>query len=400
MSKVAIRVEGLSKSYRLYNEPIDRLKEALNPFKKVYYHDFYALNNVSFEVKTGEVLGIIGNNGAGKSTLLKILSGVLTPTSGTVNVEGKIASLLELGAGFNPEYTGTENIYLQGTLMGFSRTEMAERVDGIIAFADIGEFIHQSVKMYSSGMFARLAFAVATSVDPDILIIDEALSVGDGTFARKSFDRIMQLKDRGCTILFCSHSLYQVEVLCQKVMWVEKGEIKTLGEPSGVVNMYQKYLDFDETDASAGETADAEEKSVLNTHARIKKVRVFCDDGQEGNLKLISEVSTLGIDVTFVSDISLPTPSVAVIITDDAKRNITSCSTFYDGVAIELDVNGEGKINLTFDKIGLRKGRYYLYVFLMCENAIYTYESAQCASLDFTQKGFEIGPVALPRIWK
>ncbi len=400
MSKVAIRVEGLSKSYRLYNEPIDRLKEALNPFKKVYYHDFYALNNVSFEVKTGEVFGIIGNNGAGKSTLLKILSGVLTPTSGTVNVEGKIASLLELGAGFNPEYTGTENIYLQGTLMGFSRTEMAERVDGIIAFADIGEFIHQSVKMYSSGMFARLAFAVATSVEPDILIIDEALSVGDGTFARKSFDKIMQLKDRGCTILFCSHSLYQVEVLCQKVMWVDKGEIKTLGEPSGVVNMYQKYLDFDETDASAGETADAEEKSVLNTHARIKKVRVFCDDGQEGNLKLISEVSTLGIDVTFVSDISLPTPSVAVIITDDAKRNITSCSTFYDGVAIELDVNGEGKINLTFDKIGLRKGRYYLYVFLMCENAIYTYESAQCASLDFTQKGFEIGPVALPRIWK
>ena len=178
----AIKIEHLSKVYKIFDKPTDRVKEALNPFRKRYSRDFYALNDVSLTIKKGETVGIIGKNGAGKSTILKIITGVLTPTSGSVQVNGRIASLLELGAGFNPEMTGIENIYLNGTIMGYSKEEMDDRVQDIIDFADIGEFINQPVKMYSSGMFARLAFAVNAFVEPDILIVDEALSVGDAAF--------------------------------------------------------------------------------------------------------------------------------------------------------------------------------------------------------------------------
>lgn len=206
MTDIAISVKHLTKVYKLYNQPIDRLKEALNPFKKSYHKDFYALNDVSFEIKKGETVGIIGKNGAGKSTLLKIITGVLTPTSGSVQVNGKIASLLELGAGFNPDYTGLENIYFQGSLMGYTREEMESKVDDILTFADIGEFIHQPVKTYSSGMFARLAFSVAINVEPDILIVDEALSVGDMAFQAKCFNKFKEFQRLNKTILFVTNS--------------------------------------------------------------------------------------------------------------------------------------------------------------------------------------------------
>jgi lipopolysaccharide transport system ATP-binding protein len=347
------------------------------------------------KIYKGEVVGLIGKNGAGKSTLLQLVCNTLEPTEGEIKVLGKIAALLELGSGFNPEFSGRDNVYMAAAIAGLSKEETDEKYDDIVKFSEIGEFINSPVKTYSSGMMVRLAFSVATSVEPDILIIDEALSVGDGAFSRKSFDRIMQLKERGCTILFCSHALYQVEVLCKKVMWIDKGEIKAFGEPSGVVNMYQKYLDNLD-----GNTEISNLKAVTSNHARIKNITVSSDDGQEGDLKLESETSTLSVDVSFVSDIDLPTPSVAIVITDDVGKNITSCSTFYDGINLELDANGEGNINLTFTKIGLNRGRYYLHVLLMCENAIHIYESIQCASLNVTQKGSEVGIVALPREWK
>ena len=188
----AIKVTNLSKVYKLYDKPADRLKESLHPLKKKYHKEFYALNDVSFEIKKGETVGIIGKNGAGKSTLLKIITGVLTPSGGHVHVNGRIASLLELGAGFNPEYTGVENIYLQGTLMGYTKEEMESKIQAILDFADIGDFVYQPVKSYSSGMFARLAFAVAINVEPDILIVDEALSVGDVFFQNKCFKKNCQ----------------------------------------------------------------------------------------------------------------------------------------------------------------------------------------------------------------
>jgi lipopolysaccharide transport system ATP-binding protein len=251
MNNTAIKVSHLTKVYKLYDKPVDRLKEALHPLKKKYHKDFYALSDVSFEIKKGETVGIIGKNGAGKSTLLKIITGVLTPSSGHVHVNGRIASLLELGAGFNPEYTGIENIYLQGTLMGYSHAEMQAKVDEILAFADIGDFVHQPVKMYSSGMFARLAFAVAINVDPDILIVDEALSVGDAAFQRKCFARMEVIRIKGTTIVFVSHSEGQIVELCNRAIFVHGGEIILDGEPKRVTGLYSKSMNSGIVDTEA-----------------------------------------------------------------------------------------------------------------------------------------------------
>ena len=239
---IAIKVENLSKVYKLYNAPIDRMKEALHPRKKSYHKEFYALNDVSFEVKKGETVGIVGRNGSGKSTILKIITGVLTPTSGSVVVNGKVSALLELGSGFNPEYTGMENIYFQGNLMGYSRDDMELKLQNILEFADIGDFIHQPYKSYSSGMAARLAFAVAINVEPDILIVDEALSVGDAAFQRKCFARMEQIKNNGATILFVSHALDDVAKNCSRTVLLNQGHMLEFGESRHVVNVFRDLL--------------------------------------------------------------------------------------------------------------------------------------------------------------
>ena len=244
MNNIAIKVDNLTKIYHLYDKPQDRLKEALNPFKKSYHHDFYAINDVSFEIKKGETVGIIGKNGAGKSTLLKMITGVLTPTSGNIEVHGKIASLLELGAGFNPEMTGLENIYLNGTLMGFTHEEMASKVDAILEFADIGEFIHQPVKMYSSGMFARLAFSVAINVEPEILIVDEALSVGDARFQAKCIRRMEDIAQKDVTILFVSHDTQSINKFCKEVIWINEGKILERGEPATIIENFLSFMTY------------------------------------------------------------------------------------------------------------------------------------------------------------
>jgi len=240
-NSIAIKVSHLTKIYKLYDKPIDRLKESLHPLKKQYHKEFYALNDVSFEIKKGETVGIIGKNGAGKSTLLKIITGVLTPTSGSVHVNGRIASLLELGAGFNPEYTGIENIYFQGSLMGYSREEMKCKVDGIISFADIGDFVYQPVKMYSSGMFARLAFAVAINVDPDVLIVDEALSVGDMAFQAKCFNKIKEFQRLNKTILFVTHSIDLIIKYCQSVILINNGKKLLQGDTKSTTEIFRHH---------------------------------------------------------------------------------------------------------------------------------------------------------------
>ena len=242
MTITAITVEHLSKVYHLYDSPTARMKEALHPFRKKYHHDFYALNDVSFSVEQGEVLGIIGKNGCGKSTLLKILAGVLTPTSGTVSVNGNVSALLELGGGFNPEFSGLENVYFSSAIMGYSREQVEKNLDNILAFADIGEFIHQPVKMYSSGMYVRLAFAVAINVEPDILIVDEALAVGDEAFQRKCYGKIRAIQERGTTILFVTHSGGTVVELCQEAMLFDQGELILQGVPKFVVSKYHQFL--------------------------------------------------------------------------------------------------------------------------------------------------------------
>ncbi|PYY29623.1 ABC transporter ATP-binding protein [Paenibacillus illinoisensis] len=237
-----IEIEQVVKTYKLYDKPADRLKEALSITKKKYHREFSALNGVTFSVEKGDALGILGKNGSGKSTLLKMITGVLSPTSGNIQVDGKIAAILELGAGFNPEYTGRENIYLNGLMMGYSREEMEPRIAAIIDFADIGTFIDQPVKVYSSGMFARLAFAVSINVDPDILIVDEALAVGDIRFQTKCIDKMKELKSKGTTILFVSHAVEQVKRFCNKAVWIKDGVVEAIGDASEVVDQYEDFM--------------------------------------------------------------------------------------------------------------------------------------------------------------
>lgn len=241
MNNIAIKVDNLSKHYKIYGRPIDRLKESLFPFGKKYHRDFYALDNISFEIKKGETVGILGKNGAGKSTLLKIITGVLTPTQGKLEINGKISALLELGAGFNPEFTGIQNIILSGTMLGFSQDEMRIKMKDIIEFADIGEFIDQPVKTYSSGMFARLAFSVAIHVDPDILIVDEALSVGDIFFQQKCNLYMKEKMDQKTKILV-AHSIPAITAMADKVIVLDRGKIIFIGNTLDGVELFTKLM--------------------------------------------------------------------------------------------------------------------------------------------------------------
>jgi len=239
---ISISVRNLKKIYKLYNSHSDRVKEAFHPFRKKYHYNFNALNDINIDVKRGETLGVIGRNGSGKSTLLQIVCRIMQPTSGTIEVDGRISALLELGTGFNPEYTGRQNVYISCSIFGMTHNEIQNHVDQIIEFAGIGDFIDQPVKTYSSGMYVRLAFAVAIAVEPDVLIIDEALSVGDEAFQRKCFAKIQQFKENGVTIIFVSHSGSAIIELCDKAMLLDSGEMLMLSKPKAVVAQYYKLI--------------------------------------------------------------------------------------------------------------------------------------------------------------
>jgi ABC-type polysaccharide/polyol phosphate transport system ATPase subunit len=241
MSPYSVEVHNVSKTYRLYDRPVDRLKEAV--LRRPFHRPFQPLREVSFVVPQGGILGIIGDNGAGKSTLLKILAGTLTPSTGQVLHRGRVAALLELGAGFHQEFSGRQNIYLNASLLGLSDAEIGQREAGIIEFSELAEFIDRPVKTYSSGMYVRLAFSIATSVDPDILIIDEALSVGDAHFQKKCVNRMMQFKEQGKTMLFCTHSMYQIQELCDQVLWLDHGAMQRLDSATEVINAYNAHLE-------------------------------------------------------------------------------------------------------------------------------------------------------------
>lgn len=265
-----IHVSGLSKVYHLYSRQADRLWEALHPLRKKYHQEFFALQNLSFQVGKGEALGILGRNGSGKSTLLKIITGVLTPTAGEAHVRGKVSALLELGTGFNPELTGLENIYFSGTIQGRERRVTERLVPDILAFADIGPYIHQPVKTYSSGMFARLAFAVAVVVDPDILIVDEALSVGDMRFQQKCIRKMQSFRDQGKTILFVSHDTGSITTFCDRALWLDQGRMRELDEAKSVAKRYAAFMAYGET----GEEAVAAKASPPDQDSSMPDVHI------------------------------------------------------------------------------------------------------------------------------
>ena len=413
----AIQAMSLSKCYQLYNHPRDRLKQFLWRGKRTFFRELWALRNIDLTVTHGEVVGVVGQNGSGKSTLLQLICGTLTPTSGSLSVNGRIAALLELGAGFNPEFTGRENIYMSAAILGLSSAEIEDRLEHIIEFSGIRDFIDQPVKTYSSGMFVRLAFSVSINVDPEILVIDEALSVGDGAFSRKSFDRIMQLRDAGKTILFCSHSMFQVEALCSRVIWLDHGKMIADGDAAKVVADYQIFLDKsalarnDET-ASPASTASstlqtpqaAESSPFAAGHAHLENVSILIDGEDCKDHKAIAAISgqsSLSVRITFASDPALPCPNTAVTIHSMDARTITSAATWEDQITPQRQPDGSGSISLTFDQLPLLKGEYLVSAHLLCERGIHVYESAiGIATLAVQQKGRLQGYFAMPHRWQ
>ena len=417
MNDVAISVKNITKVYSLYDKPIDRLKEALNPFKKSYHHDFYALKDVSFDIKKGETVGIIGKNGAGKSTLLKIITGVLTPTSGDVEIKGKIASLLELGAGFNPEMTGIENIYLNGTIMGFSKEEMDQKVDAILEFADIGEFIYQPVKMYSSGMFARLAFSVAINVEPDILIVDEALSVGDMAFQNKCFRQMDSFVDRDKVMLFVSHSLSAIRLLCDKVVWLSDGKIIDAGDTEIVTQKYEKFMQT----GMVTSKVNVDNKKENNRHEFVKdryksKGEILFDsDCYLSDIRILNSnnystkfktYDNLNIELLICNlqktEISI---GMGIAITRGDSLEIVRINNIRDDIDIIIP-GGYSRVALSIKELNLLDGEYYLSFFLSKSNLTESYHKIEnllriTVETPYSKCGWKIfeGVVSIPHKW-
>lgn len=384
----AISVKDVTKVYKMYDKPIDRLKESLSFFHKEYHKDFFALSGISFTVEKGQTVGIIGTNGSGKSTILKIITGVLTPTEGRVQVDGKISALLELGAGFNMDYTGIENIYMNGTMMGYSRREMDEKLSEILDFAEIGDFVYQPVKTYSSGMFVRLAFALAINVEPEILIVDEALSVGDVFFQAKCYRRMEEIRKSGTTILMVTHDMGSIIKYCDKVVLLNKGQFVAEGSAGSMVDLYKKILagrmealeeELELSDFSGGMlnegnpnspkgqpgklmkeqiTINASRTEYGDGRAEIYDLGLMDERGNLTNLLLKGERFTIRECIRFHADIEAPI--FTYTIKDKKGTDLTGTNTMYEGTDIKPVKSGdEYQVEFT-QKMNLQGGEYLL----------------------------------------
>ena len=395
-----IILDNVSKSYRTYARPWDRLKEAVT--QKPQYREHQVLLPLSLEIGEGRVVGLIGVNGAGKSTLLKLIAGTLQPTTGAVTVKGQIAALLELGAGFHPEMSGRENVYLGAAVAGLSHEHIETRYDDIVSFTGLADAMDRPVKTYSSGMSARLAFAVAMAVEPEILILDETLSVGDGAFARRSFERIIEFKNSGKTLLFCSHSMYQVESICDRVLWIDQGRVIQDGNPSSVVGAYSQFLTRQARPATAQSiSAGKTPVTIDQTLARLLKTRVTIDGNEGKVLTARKGASELAITLEFEASDDLPIPSLGIVIFGSNGWPIASASSLDDGVRFEQSSTGKYQATIIFPRIPLLKGDYWINAFLLCEQGIHFYDKAeQIAEFTVVQDCRELGVVSLPRTWQ
>lgn len=382
--KAVIQVKDLEKAYKLYDKPSDRLKEALGLSRKKRYKEHYALKGVDLEIYRGETVGIIGTNGSGKSTILKIITGVLNPTSGTVKVDGRISALLELGAGFNMEYNGIENIYLNGTMMGFSKKEIDAKMDDILNFADIGDYVNQPVKTYSSGMFVRLAFAVAINIEPEILIVDEALSVGDVFFQAKCYHKFEEFKEMGKTIVFVSHDLSSISKYCDRVVLLNQGVKLGEGSPKEMIDAYKQVLvgqyPLPENDsqnllndgaiesaaALAGGKKEVKQDLVVNPAlleygtraAVIEKYKITDDIGRDTGAVLKGKKCSISMTVRFEEDIEAPI--FAFTIKNIKGVEITGTNTMVEKAFLE-SVKAGTVMEITFtQKMNLQGGEYLL----------------------------------------
>lgn len=375
MQDTAIQVSHLTKQYKLYNHNRDRVADALGFGKRAHYTEHLALNDVSMTIRKGETVGIIGTNGSGKSTILKIITGVLTPTSGEVAVNGRISALLELGAGFNMEYNGIENIYLNGTMIGFTEDEIKAKLDDILAFADIGEYVYQPVKMYSSGMFMRLAFAVAINIDPEILIVDEALAVGDVFFQAKCFHKFDEFKKAGKTVLFVSHDMSSISKYCDRVILLNQGVKLGEGSPKEMIDIYKQVLvgqyDPDGGNQQAdGEPEDGAENSgngLAENPDKLEygsgKAKIISYDILDSSGKVNSTIAkgnecTFRMSVEFLEDVKAPI--FAFTIKNKYGVEITGTNTMFEKAFLEPVGKGEVKTVSFRQKVDLQGGEYLL----------------------------------------
>ena len=376
---LAISVQDVTKIYRLYDKPIDRLLEAMSITKKTYHKKFFALDKISFEIEKGTTVGIIGTNGSGKSTILKIITGVLNPSSGNVEVEGNISALLELGAGFNMDYTGIENIYMNGTMMGFGREEMEKKLPEILEFADIGDFVHQPVKTYSSGMFVRLAFALAINVEPEILIVDEALSVGDVFFQAKCYKKMDEIRQKGTTILMVTHDMGSVIKYCDKVILLNKGSFVAEGKAGEIVDLYKKILanrfEIEEeakddklpVEAKATDTGKLMKESLSinpnvteygDKRAEIYDLGLIDSKGEISNLLIKGEEFTIRERIRFFADIKQPI--FTYTIKDKKGTELSGTNTMFELTDIE-EVHAGDSYDVEFrQKMNLQGGEYLI----------------------------------------
>ncbi len=371
-NNVAIEVHNLVKTYRLYDRPKDRLKEALGIGRgKKRYKEHDALKGVDLTIRKGETVGIIGTNGSGKSTILKIITGVLNPTSGEVSVNGRISALLELGAGFNMEYNGIENVYLNGTMMGFSKKEIDSRLPSILEFADIGDYVNQPVRTYSSGMFVRLAFALAINIDPEILIVDEALSVGDVFFQAKCYHKFEEFKEMGKTIVFVSHDLSSISKYCDRVVLLNQGVKLGEGSPKAMIDAYKQVLvgQYPLPDVDSGvndivvpeKTDDSVNPEVLEYGTKAAVIEEFwLEDaaGRKANALIKGDVCRVHMKVRFLK--SIQAPIFAMSVKNIKGVEITGTNTMFEKSFLESVGEGSVKHIIFEQKIDLHGGEYLI----------------------------------------
>jgi ABC-type polysaccharide/polyol phosphate transport system ATPase subunit len=368
-SSCAVSVRGVHKWYRVYASPAERIKRVVGVRSR--YLDVQALHDVSFEVPAGTAMGIIGDNGAGKSTLMKVVAGTTTPTAGEVRVGGVVAAILELGAAFHPEFSGRDNAVLYGALMGLDREVMEARLDDIVAFAELGEFIHHPVKSYSTGMAMRLAFAVATHVDPDVLVVDEALAVGDGYFQKKCIDTIRRIKETGTTILFCSHAMYYVTMFCERALWIAHGRVEREGPAQAVVEAYDAYLQQRDTRRLEGARDHEQNQTSGQRVGRITAVR---PGGRDGDLPLVlSTGDELVVDVEFASTRDDEPFHVGIALDTLDGRCVLAVSTQRDGLGV---FSGSSRycVRLRVPSLPIAAGTFHLCAFLLDDRALFPHD--------------------------
>ena len=389
---IAISVKNLTKTYRIFGHPGDRIKQALTFGQKRFHKEFTALNDVSFEIKKGETVGIIGRNGSGKSTLLQLICGILKPTSGSVEVNGRISALLELGAGFNPEFTGRENVYFQGAVMGIAREEMARRFADIAAFADIGEFIDQPVRTYSSGMFVRLAFAVAVNVDPDILIVDEALAVGDMEFQERSMSRMKKLQSDGMTIIVVTHSIPAVRNFCQQAIWLNAGELKESDAAGRVCRSYQAHLD--EALHTKSQTGQNSSQESRNRHGSGRKKSITINEAVVENRQLaVGDRLSIRFLLHFQESV-LPITEfgLGVQIHNERGRLIAIFNTIRDNLLLSASSQ---EVCLILLHTSFIPGNYWISANVCDQNVMFAYdEFDRCSSFEVVD---ELSHSGIPR---